>query len=402
LLFAGDVSAIFDTFLRRNIPLADETLLALVDGKPYRETPGPVTLSANDSLVARWARLVSTEQGSLDTQAGPVRYMAVPLSDRDGDGNRGVFVVANFMQGEIDEINDVTRIAAFVWGAVVLGAIALGWFVAGRVLGPVRVVTQTARELTESDLSRRIQVSDRGDEIAELARTFNVMLDRLEDAFRQQRRFLDDAGHELRTPLTIVRGHLELAGYDPSERVANRAVLRDELDRMGRIVDHLLLLARAEQPDFLRSEPVDLDLLTAELAAKANALADRDWVVTNVGHGKIVADRHRLTQAVVNLLDNAARNTRAGDRIELGSDIDRDVARIWVRDYGPGVAPEDRARIFDRFARGRDHGSEGGTAGLGLAIVLTIAEAHGGHVTLESPTDGGAVFAIDLPVEDPE
>jgi signal transduction histidine kinase len=243
-------------------------------------------------------------------------------------------------------------------------------------------------------------VPDTDDEIAELARTFNAMLDRLEAAFGNQRRFLDDAGHELRTPITIIRGHIELEGEDPDERRATRTVVLDELDRMARIVEDLLLLARAERTDFLRPERVDLDLLTTELFTKCRALADRDWRLSGTGLGIIEADRQRLTQAVMNLADNAVRHTAPGDVIELGSWLGGGEAVIWVRDTGPGVPADQQDRIFHRFARAQEGGRRAGTAGLGLAIVRSIALAHGGRVALDSRPGAGATFAIAIPSDD--
>ena len=143
-----------------------------------------------------------------------------------------------------------------------LFAVGLAWLIAGRVLAPVRELEETARSITESDLTHRLVVNG-DDELARLAATFNAMLDRVEGAFRSQRQFIDDAGHELRTPITVIRGHLELLGDDPTERAEVRTIVIDELDRMSRMVNDLLLLARAERPDFLRLAEVDIGACTA-------------------------------------------------------------------------------------------------------------------------------------------
>jgi HAMP domain-containing protein len=209
-LFAGDVAAIFDTFLRRNIPSEDEAYVTLVGGRPYEATPAPYRLDRDRELVRRWASLRAADRGEVSTAAGPVRYLAVPLTD--DASTAGVFVVANFLAEERDEIDDGTRAGALVNGSILVVGIALAWVIAGRVLAPVRAVADTARHLTDTDLSRRIAVPDSRDEVSELARTFNSMLDRLEQAFANQRAFLNDAGHELRTPITIIRGHVELEG----------------------------------------------------------------------------------------------------------------------------------------------------------------------------------------------
>jgi two-component system, OmpR family, sensor kinase len=243
-------------------------------------------------------------------------------------------------------------------------------------------------------------VADRDrDEIAQLARTFNAMLDRLESAFATQRAFVSDASHELRTPITIVRGHLELLGDDPQERRDTVALVTDELDRMTRFVDDLLLLAKAERDDFLHVSDVELGALTEELFDKAGALGARQWQLDFRGEALVRADRQRLTQAIMGLAQNAVQHTADGDPIWLGSDADRDNVRLWVRDSGPGVALEDQERIFERFARASATRRRSEGAGLGLAIVRAIAEAHGGRVALSSKPGAGATFTVIIPRE---
>jgi two-component system, OmpR family, sensor kinase len=271
------------------------------------------------------------------------------------------------------------------------------WLAAGRALSPLWGLSRTARAISESDLSRRIPVRGR-DDLAELARTFNGMLDRLETAFANQKDFLTDVSHELRTPITVIRGHLDTLGESPAERQEAIAVIQDELDRMNRFVDDLLLLARAPRPDFLRLRPIDLDLFTNDLFAKARSLGERDWRLDGTGVGILVADQQRLTQAVMNLATNAVKHTREGETIWIGSSLVAGRARLWVRDDGPGIEPAEQTRIFDRFARAAPPTNAAGDgAGLGLAIVKAIAEAHGGKVELDSRPGVGATFTIVVP-----
>ena len=236
------------------------------------------------------------------------------------------------------------------------------------------------------------------DELARLAASFNAMLDRVASAFRSQRQFIDDAGHELRTPITVIRGHLELLGDDPVERAEVRTIIIDELDRMSRMVNDLLLLARAERPDFLRLAEVDIGACTREVQAKASALADRRWLDGGRAEAVVLADRQRLTQAWMQLAQNAVQHTEPGDSIELGSRIADGTLELWVADSGPGVPFADRETIFDSFARPHDGSRTSEHFGLGLPIVRAIAEAHHGGISVAPSNAGGALFTIRIPL----
>jgi two-component system OmpR family sensor kinase len=392
------VRRIFDLYLQRNVPTRGEAFLTFVDGEPYRRSARvvPYRLDQDPELVRRWGSIDRSDRGHVSTPGGEIEFLAVPL--QGGGETRGVFVVAIFRHFETDDLGTITAALAGVGAAVLLIGALLTWRGAQRVIAPMHAVTRTAHQITETDLSRRIPVQGE-DEVAELARTFNEMLDRLESAFATQRRFLDDAGHELRTPITIVRGHLELMGDDPQERRETLALVMDELERMSRLVDDVLTLAKTEQPDFLDYETVDVAALSREVYAKAAALAPRDWRLEQVGRGMIVADRQRLTQALVQLAQNAVQHTGDGDAIALSSSVAAGRARFSVRDSGSGIAAGDRERIFERFGRGAAARREG--AGLGLAIVRAIAEAHGGRVDVDSRSGGGATFSVEVPVDPP-
>jgi two-component system OmpR family sensor kinase len=375
-------------------------IVTFVDGEPFLRTPpraGTYRIDQDERLIARWGSLERTERGEISTPAGRVKYLAVPV--RPVGSERGVFVVASFRDREEEELDSAIIALGAVGFAILLIGSVLAWRLADSVLRRVRTVTTTARSISETSLQRRIPEQG-SDEIAQLAATFNAMLGRLERAFSTQRRFLDDAGHELRTPITIVRGHLEFLEEEPAERSRTVKLLLDELDRMGRIVDDLLLLAQANEPDFLQLDLVNVATLTTELETKASALGQREWRVEATGRGVIVADRQRLTQAVVQLAQNAVQHTDEGVRIALGSLVVPGEARFWVHDDGPGIPPEDRERIFERFVRGSG-GLRSRGAGLGLAIVRAIAAAHGGRVALETSPGAGTRFTIVVPTDQP-
>jgi two-component system OmpR family sensor kinase len=396
--FGNDVRAIFKVFLSRNIPGEREAFYTYVDGELYDTSFAPGLRKLRIAELDALALSTTVQRGEAELDGNRFRYLVAPVDA--GRRTPGVFAVAIDLSGEQDEVNDALRIAAGVSIGVLILASLLAWAVAGRVLAPLRLLRDTARSIGESDLTRRIPVEG-DDELADLARTFNEMLDRLEEAFASQKAFISDAGHELRTPITIIRGHLDVMGDDPDERRETLELVADELDRMGRLVNDLLLLARASRPDFLEPQTIDLDDLTRELFAKASALAERDWRLGSVGSGRIVADRQRLTQALMNLSQNAVAHTREGDAVELGSALATGSVRLWVRDTGPGVPEDEQARIFERFVRlNGSHSGEG--AGLGLAITRAVAEAHGGRVELDSRPGAGARFTVVIPTEPPQ
>ncbi|MBA2532004.1 MAG: HAMP domain-containing histidine kinase [Nocardioidaceae bacterium] len=325
---------------------------------------------------------------------GDVRFAVKPV--RQGQRS-GAFVVAYFTAPELPEFDDAVGVYAVVaWVALLLIGVG-GWVVAGRLLKPLRELRATAEDIRDSDLTRRITVEG-NDDVSDLARTLNAMLDRLENAFATQREFLDDAGHELRTPLTILRGHMEILDKRNTELVeATRILVLDEIDRMGRLVDDLVVLAKAGRPDFLRLEPMDVGVLTDDVLDKARGLGEREWRLDARASGSVITDRQRLTQALVQLAANAVRHTQRHQVIAVGSLVDGQLVRLWVRDTGPGVAAEDARRIFERFERARgSKRSEG--SGLGLSIVRAIAEAHDGHVALKSQPGSGATFTVVLPL----
>ena len=398
--FGDDVAAIFKVFLSRNTPDDHEVFIALLNGEFYKSSPValPPSLRPDSELVKHWAGLTQPERGKKLTSADTILYLAEPVIKGK---TRGVFVVVSSNSGNYKEVDEAVVVVIKVTMAVLAVASVLAWVVAGRVLAPLRLLTETAHSISESDLTRRIPVQGK-DEIAELTITFNEMLDRLQAAFSSQRDFINDASHELRTPMTIIRGHLELLGDDPQERWETVELVTDELDRMSRFVDDLLLLAKAEQPNFLTLETVDIGLLTEELYTKARALASRDWRLENKGGGRIVADRHRITQAMMNLAQNATQHTTDGDVIALGSALTDGQACFWVRDTGEGIAEADRGRIFERFARGSLSRRRSEGAGLGLSIVRAIAIAHGGRVELFSRPGGGSKFTIVIPLAPPQ
>lgn len=276
------------------------------------------------------------------------------------------------------------------------------------MLWPMEQVSQLAQDIVQDEeLSRRLPTNQPVPELNLWAEAFNTALDRLEEILQQQRRFLADVSHELRTPLTIIRGQAQLmrrtGQYDP-EAVAD---IEKEAERLSRLVEDLLFLARAEAGALpLRREPVDLDALLLEVVRQSRVLAERKGLHLALAHLEplpVVGDPDRLTQALLNLVSNAVQYTPPGGEVQIGARREGDWALVWVRDTGPGIAAEDLPHLFERFYRADRARTRRGSRGfgLGLSIVHWIVDAHGGYVTVRSREGQGATFTIALPL-DPE
>ncbi len=393
----GSVLAVLRLAVIRAVPESNVTFFGLINGHVAVTSPAPplAPLAADSSLTARWARGTAPVSGSAGSAAGPIRYIALPLR-LPGDPARGVFVAVVFIAPEHAAITRIIVLQLEADGAALLLASLVAWLASARVLRPVRQTIDLARRITETDLAERIPVNGH-DEISELAVTINRMLDRLNAAFTTQRAFLADAGHELRTPITIVQGNLETLTIERAEDTETLDVVADELQRMARLVDELLLLARSQQPDFLHTQPTDITDLTVGLLAKIQTLDDRPWSIVATAQGSCVLDRQRITQAVLQLAANAARHTPAGTPVELASAWDGDRLLFSVADRGPGIPAGEHARIFDRFTRLDTRRPD--STGLGLSIVAAIAAAHGGCADAHDRPGGGAIFHLHIPCD---
>lgn len=274
-------------------------------------------------------------------------------------------------------------------------------------LRPLTEAAATAARVTQSSLTERIEYDGPDDEVGRLVAAFNAMLDRLEGAFGEQRRFTADASHELRTPLAVISGHLDMLReieMDELDRDDELALICDEVSRMGRLVDDLLSLARLEAGVTSRYQPLEVASLLEEAAAKGRGLGNRSIRVSASPDLWIDGDPDQLTQAFLNLVGNAVAHTSEGGTITLTGTGDATRVSITVADDGPGIRPEDLARVFDRFYRVMGRRPDGGGgSGLGLAITKRLIDLHHGTITAGKGPDGGAIFKVRLPrIEPPE
>lgn len=367
--------------------------IALSQGVVIASTPpsSGLDLQADDTLI-RAVEASDPQQieiGTIRGDLGMLRYVAVPAGD-------SVIVHAVLLDARL-ELVSLGVLTYTVAGLVMLVAIAVvGWFVTARLLSPLRDLRDTADAITADDLRTRLP-ADGNDEVADLNRTVNSMLDRIEVSVEVQRQLLDDVRHELKTPITIVRGHLETMDVARPDDVENtREIGIAELDRMTRLVDDIDQLATVEGGS-LEMGIVDVEALTSRVGELVAVIPDHEWVTEPRGRGRVEGDYDRLLQAWLALADNAAKYTPDGSVVEIGSAVDDDGAALWVRDHGPGIPPASRHRIFRRFDRAAGRRTVGGS-GLGLAIVDAIARAHDGHCAVTDTPGGGATFTIHIPL----
>ena len=383
-----------DAFLERQVPDEHETLVSWYGDRAQEKSAGGYT--GDRATFEAAAATIVGDNGTTRIDDPRDELVLHAQTVRRGDQTGALIVVTHDGQAR-DGLNATMRTYLVVALLALLVITAFAAWQSGRLLAPLRTLRETADEISHTDLSRRLPETG-NDDITALTRTFNRMLDRLEAAFVGQRQFLDDAGHELKTPLTVLRGHLELLDVgNPEEIAETRELLLEEIDRMARLVGELILLAKSDRPDFVAMRPVDLTGLTVDVLAKARGLGDRTWTLDETASVTVSVDEQRLTQALLQLCDNAVKHTEPGDEVAVGSSHDGAEARLWVRDTGAGVPLEYREQIFERFGRAATSDDDEGF-GLGLSIVRAIARAHGGRVNLEDEQPHGATFVITLPI----
>ena len=373
-------------------------LVVQFPGNPVHGNPGSRALRT-DPQVQRWLASPPASPIVVESDVGATHYrFRIAAIDLNGQVVGGA-VAATDMGAIQRQWRDTLLLAGGEAGAAVLIAILSTFLVLRRVLGAVSAVTQTARLITSTAPGRRLDDRPSDDEIGELVRTFNSMLDRLEAAALAQRRLLSDVSHQMRTPLTVMRGHLEVARRtEPASTETSETfdLLLDELAHTSALVDRMLVLGHSLEPDFVKPDPVDLRELVGDVYTAARALAPRRWALGPVPDLVIQVDRDKVRGALLNLVDNAIKATTPEDEIRIGATQGpgRTIA-ITVSDTGRGIPPEMHARIFERFERGGPADERG--SGLGLAIVKAVSEAHGGHATIDSAVGAGCTVSIVLP-----
>ena len=353
------------------------------------------TAHLNGSPPMPSARLRAAAQrtgATFDTDNG-LRYFAVPF-------NAGYVVTGQSTRVPKSNLSGVVGFLIISGVPTLIAALAASWLVAGRALKPLKDVAGAADEIGRSrDFGRRLPKRKSRDEVALLSTSFNRMLEQLQDSFESQRRFVADASHELRTPLTTIQGNAGLLAHGPPiaepARRAAAADIAEETERMGRLVDRFLTLARADSGLRLELAPVDLRRVVVDVGRQAAAVHPERKFEVEVVDARVAGDEDALRQLLWILVDNASRHARSTISIDL--EVDSGWARLMVGDDGPGIAVEERERVFERFYRA-DRSRSGHGAGLGLSIARWITDQHGGRIIADSSRAGGAGLYVDLPL----
>ncbi len=373
----GGIAYISPAF--RNLAVPADSITQPLQGTPWR---GTVTASHGQAVRLYSTALIDKGQVFAIVQVG---QSLAQLNATLQSISLGLLVLAPFV--------------------LILSAFGSYWL-AGRAFRPIHRLAHTAQEIGASDLHQRVLVPPAKDEVQDLALIFNEMIERLERAFAQQRRFVADASHELRTPVAVIRSITDVALSQPSDLEEYDAVLREvnaESERLGQLINDLLVLARADEGQAqLDHDEVRLDLLTADTVDSLEPLATERGItlqIQQLSPATVKGDAARLIQVIMSLVDNALTYTNSGGTVTLSVQVVKCSARLIVRDTGIGIAPEDVKHIFERFYRAdRARSRAAGGSGLGLAIVDWVVRAHGGSVAVESQPGQGSTFTVTLPL----
>ncbi len=378
----------------------------MLDPRGQRDprTPTSGKIAPSRTALQNAARGLPTFETIEGITDHPVRVLTMPVID----GNRliNVLQVGMSLENSYSVRRRFLLILAIVFPLALLLSGGGGWLLANRALSPVAHMTAATQRISAAHLTERLEETGTGDELDRLAVTLNAMLERLDDAFHQIRQFSADASHELQTPLTILKGELEVALRTPRSPEAYQKLLKsslEEIDRITALVDGLMLLARADA-GVLRMDhrPVDVDQLVYEVHGQMKVVADTRHVALQLGPVKpavITGDYERLRRVLLNLVDNGLKYTQAGGTVTVTLDHDDTSAYLRVSDTGIGMSPEEQAQAFQRFYRSIESRSQDvGGSGLGLCIALSIAEAHGGTIDVDSTPLHGSSFTVRLPL----
>jgi signal transduction histidine kinase len=400
-----DVAAIAQRYIGQQsyLPASRVFVVDVAGGQPVTNNPRVLgdepEDEAEDDRELRDS-LTGAPDGLATVDVEDLGEMRVATQAIEEDGRRvGTLHVADPLASVERAETSLTQTFVVVGAIALLLAVVAGSWISTLIARPLSRMARVASAVDAGDMSLRVGSAVHGGEVGVLADAFDRMLERLERTFMRQRDFVSDASHELRTPLAVLRGQVELLDRETDEAARHdaAALLLRRLDELDRLVGDMLTLANAEAGRLVSPQPIELDDFFEDLRRDLPLFGEREFTLHAVG-GTLDADPDRLTQVLRNLVRNAVAHTSPGDRIDVAATGRAGWLHLTVHDSGPGIAPDQLERVFERFYRtdaGRSRDSGG--SGLGLAIARAIVEAHGGRIRAESAPGAGATFRIDLP-----
>jgi two-component system, OmpR family, sensor kinase len=398
----GGGNGTFDVYVQRRSSTGQVTYDSGVPHFPGTTAPSPPQLPATIAVPAQAQRggPDRVRYFTVSAQAGDGRYRVRASID---PGSEDMLIIATSLSGVDGTLHRLLVIEVLVTLGALAAIVLLGLWIVRLGLRPLDEIVRTADGIAAGDLSRRVERAETRTEVGRLGLALNTMLDRIEESDQRLRRFVADASHELRTPLAAVRGYAALFGRGAAARPDDLERLIVGIgtasERMSALVEDLLLLARLDEHRALESNPVRLEDLAAEAVEMARAVDPSHPIELTAEPLVILGDETRLRQVLDNLLGNTRSHTPPGTAVRVDVRRDAGDALVEVADDGPGMAPEDASRVFERFYRAdSSRVRDSGGAGLGLSIVSAVIDAHGGSVSVESEPGRGTTFRVRLPL----
>ncbi|MEF9872205.1 MULTISPECIES: ATP-binding protein [Micrococcaceae] len=407
----SSIGELMERYLARQQPMAGEAILAQANGRVL--TAGTAanqagTWLADDPVLLGRILDDAKTSGILESNHGTVRWAKAEAKDASGAsgaGHQAHLVVAHFIGGAQEEAN---RQATMLFG-VAAGGLALtagiAWLAAGQIMRPIRTMSETAASISANDLSARVPVEGR-DDLAQLARTLNAMLDRVEASHLAQRHFIAEAREHLGSPQRKMAAALQKLNEEEVPRKQRGRIIstaQAHISLMGQTLADLELLAQSSDPDFIQRRMVPVGEVTADVAAAAarpGAYPDRRFRIAESAKAQAWLDPLRVAQAMHQLIQNAVAHTEDGESIRIGSAAAKGMASFWVANDGPALDPDQARALLENYRSAPEAGQQGSGMGLGLAVVKAVAQAHGGTAWVESGNGNGTSFGFSLPQAD--
>lgn len=391
--------SLLENYISKSVPDLNEVKFAFVEDQVVaRSTNLKNDNLHNDELFI--SQVLSSPFGFIATASsteGDITFGKVEVLSKE---TKALFVIAINAEAE-SATTDTARNALLSIQLIALFlALSLGFFVTRRVTRPLTELVEAAESISPGQTDKRIQIENQNHliEVKTLQDSMNKMLIRLEKYEVEQRRFIDDAGHELRTPLTVINGNLDLLSQDYPD-LDRLKTIKSEVSRMSRLVRDLQSLTHASKSNYLKISETDYQIYLDELKEKCSQLGNRKFEFSVSGSGNMKIDSERLTQAILQIVENALKFSPESTAIEIDSELSSDELRINIKDHGVGISDADKERIFDRFYQAtQTHNSKNPGAGLGLSIVKQIVSGHGGEIKVDSQPNHGTTFKITIPL----